>query len=81
MTLAIGLFAAALTIFSFIAQVVKIAKTHDTKSLSLPMWILSTVSFGIWVYYGVRTKQWPVIAPNAVCALLAAFILTFKLKG
>lgn len=79
MLLAIGLTAAALTIASFVAQTRKIIKTRDVSSLSAPMWILSTTAFAIWTLYGVLLGDWPIIVPNAVCLLLAAFILTLKL--
>jgi MtN3 and saliva related transmembrane protein len=79
MSLAIGLVAAALTIASFVAQTHKIVKTRDVKSLSAPMWILSTVAFGLWVGYGAMLAQWPIMLPNAVCFVLAAFILVLKL--
>lgn len=79
MLLAIGLVAAALTIASFIAQTGKIVKTRDTKSLSTPMWILSTTAFAVWIVYGVLIGQWPIVVPNAVCFVLAAFILILKL--
>ena len=78
MTLAIGLFAAALTIASFVAQTYKIVKTRDTSSLATPMWILSTVAFGVWIGYGVIRSEWPIIIPNSICFLLAAFILALK---
>ena len=78
-TLAIGLVAAALTITSFVAQAWKILKTRDVGSLSTPMWILSTVAFAVWVVYGVLQREWPIIIPNAVCLLLAGFILTLKI--
>lgn len=79
MILAIGLVAAALTITSFVAQSWKILKTRDTKSLSTPMWILSSTAFAIWVVYGVLLGEWPIIIPNILCALLAGFILVLKI--
>ena len=78
-TLAIGFGAAALTITSFVAQAWKILKTRDVGSLSAPMWILSTTAFAVWIAYGVLQREWPIIIPNAVCFLLAGFILTLKL--
>jgi MtN3 and saliva related transmembrane protein len=79
MLLAIGLVAAGLTIASFIAQTGKIVKTRDTHSLSTPMWILSTTAFAVWIVYGLLIGQWPIVIPNAVCFVLAAFILILKL--
>ena len=78
MTLAIGLFAAALTITSFVAQAWKILRTRDVKSLSAPMWMLSAVGLAVWTFYGVRLREWPIIIPNAICLLLSSFILALK---
>ena len=78
-TLAIGLFAAALTITSFVAQAWKILRTRDVGSLSTPMWILSTSAFAVWSIYGVLQRELPIIIPNVLCFLLAGFILTLKL--
>lgn len=78
-TLAIGLCAAALTIASFAAQVWKILRTRDTRALATPTWILTTAAFAVWTAYGVLQREWPIIAPNAVCFVLAGFILALKL--
>ena len=77
-TLVIGLFAAALTITSFVAQGWKILRTRDVSSLSTPMWLLSTTAFAVWTLYGVLQRELPIIIPNALCFLLAGFILTLK---
>ena len=77
-TLAVGLFAAALTITSFLAQAWKILKTREVGSLSTPMWILSAVAFAVWTAYGVLQREWPIIIPNGLCFLLSSFILTLK---
>jgi len=79
MILAIGLVAAALTIFSFIAQVRKILKTRDTSGISTTMWLVSTTAFAVWVAYGALLREWPIVVPNAVCCVLAAFILALKI--
>ena len=78
MTLAIGLFAAALTITSFLAQAWKILRTRDVSSLSTPMWILSAVAFAVWTTYGILLGEWPIMIPNALCLLLSSFILALK---
>jgi MtN3 and saliva related transmembrane protein len=79
MLLAIGLVAAGLTIASFVAQTARIIRTRDVSGLSAAMWMLSTSAFGLWIVYGVVLDQWPIIVPNAVCFVLAAFILVLKL--
>lgn len=77
----VGISAALLTVASFVAQVVKIIRTRDTKSLSMPMWLMSTLSFGLWIVYGVISRQWPVTIPNAICFVLAAVIAVLKYRA
>ncbi len=77
--LALGLVAAVLTIASFVAQTHKIVRTRDVSSLSTGMWILSTTAFAAWTVYGMLIGNWPIVVPNLVCLILAAFILTLKL--
>lgn len=79
--LAIMLVAPALTILSYVAQTHKIIRTRDTSALSRNMYILTTVAFAMWVVYGVSTREWPLIIPNAVCTVLAAVILALKLRA
>jgi MtN3 and saliva related transmembrane protein len=33
----------------------------------------------LWTAYGVLLAQWPLIATNAICLLLSAFILAMKI--
>jgi MtN3 and saliva related transmembrane protein len=75
----VGTVAAMLSVASFIPQAWKIVKTRETRSLATPMWILSTTAFAIWTVYGVLLRAWPIIVPNAICFVLAGFILVFKL--
>ena len=77
----ISIVAPALTILSYIAQTQKIVRTRDTSSLSTPMWILSTVAFGMWIVYGFTTGELPIIIPNIACCILASVILVLKLKS
>ena len=79
--LVFGIIAATLTSLSFIAQTQKVIRTRDTSSLSLPMWILSTSSFAVWVAYGAVSRELPILIPNILCGVLAAVILTLKIRS
>lgn len=75
----IGFLAAACSVSSFVPQAFKILRTRDTSSLSPPMYALTTTGFLLWTAYGVAQGQWPLILTNAVCFVLAAFILVMTL--
>ena len=76
----VGYLAAAVCVSAFLPQAWKVLKTRDTKDLSAGMWILETIGFVLWIWYGVKVGALPIIIPNAICSVLAAFILTMKLK-
>lgn len=78
-TIVIGVVAAVLSVSSFVPQVWRIVKTRETKDLATPMWIMTVSSFALWTTYGIALGAWPLIVPNAICCVLACFILMMKL--
>ena len=71
----IGLAAAACTTISFLPQAVKVIKTRDTKSLSLPMYIIFTIGVMLWLIYGLLVRDIPMIAANTITSVFSAIIL------
>ena len=41
--------------------------------------LFSTISFALWLSYGLVLQQWPLIASNGICLVMSAFILGMKL--
>lgn len=76
----LGAIAAVFTSCSFVPQAWRTWKTRETRSISLPMYAMFTVGVFLWLAYGVLIHSWPVIAANGVTFVLAAFILTLKLR-
>ena len=56
-------------------------ETRDTKAISAPMYTLTVIGFALWTTFGITLMQWPIIVPNGICFLLAAFILFMKLAS
>jgi MtN3 and saliva related transmembrane protein len=71
--------AAVASTLSFAPQAVKVIRTRRTADISAGMYALTVCAFGLWLAYGAMLGQWPLIASNAICFLLAAFILMMKL--
>lgn len=71
----IGLAAAACTTAAFIPQAIKVIRTKDTRSLSLPMYIIFTVGVLLWLVYGILVKDIPVMAANVVTLTFSLVIL------
>ncbi len=74
----IGAAAAFCSTASFAPQALKIIKTRDTESISGKMYILTVAAFALWMSYGALRRDWALILPNAICLMLAGFILTMK---
>jgi len=67
------------SVISFTPQAWKIIRTRDTRSISTGTYVLTVLGFSLWLGYGLLLGQWPLIATNAICLALSAFILTMKL--
>lgn len=75
LTNAIGGAAALCSTASFAPQAWKIIRTRDTSSISGKMYALAVTAFLLWTLYGWLRRDWALIAPNAICLILASFIL------
>ncbi|MGQ0827402.1 MAG: SemiSWEET transporter [Bacteroidota bacterium] len=76
----IGSVAATCTTVSFIPQVLKILKTHNTEGVSLKMYIVFTIGVICWLTYGILLNEWPIILSNSATLVLAGIILFCKVK-
>ncbi|HEX8452867.1 MAG TPA: SemiSWEET transporter [Longimicrobium sp.] len=76
----IGYVAGALTVISFLPQVVRVWKTKRTNDLSLGMFVILITAGALWITYGVITSDWPVIATNGGMVALNIAILVAKLR-
>jgi MtN3 and saliva related transmembrane protein len=74
-----GYAAAVCSTVSFAPQAWKILRTQDASAISVRMYAVTVIGFGLWTAYGVMLNQWPIIATNSICFLLAGFILVMKL--
>jgi len=77
----IGMLAALLTTAAFVPQAAKVVRTRDTAAISLAMYALFTAGIALWGVYGVMTWQWSIIIANAITFVLAAIILSIKVRA
>lgn len=75
-----GYSAAVLTTTAFIPQALKVVKTRDTKSLSLPMFLILTFGLLFWTLYGILKEDKAIIIANSVTGMLSVFILITKIR-
>jgi MtN3 and saliva related transmembrane protein len=76
----IGLVACILTTFAFLPQAVKTWRTRSADDFSLPTLLMLEVGVALWAIYGVMRAAPSVWIGNGITLLLAAFILSVKLR-
>ena len=76
----IGLIAGTCTTISFLPQVIKIARSKETKALSLPMYIVLASGIFLWTVYGIFTGDMPIVLANSISLVLALTVLILKIK-
>jgi len=72
----IGSTAAALTMFSFIPQIIKAVRTKSAKDVSLITLLQLTTGVILWTAYGIYLKDKIIILANGV-TFLSLFTLLF----
>jgi MtN3 and saliva related transmembrane protein len=76
----IGFVAATGTTLAFLPQVIKTWKDKSTKDISLVTYLLFVFGVVAWFIYGVLLHSWPIIIANLITFVLAATVLSLKLK-
>jgi MtN3 and saliva related transmembrane protein len=75
----VGSIASLFSVASFVPQAWKIIRTRETRAISGAMYALTVTGFALWLCYGVLLDAWPIVATNAICFVLSAFVLIMKL--
>lgn len=75
----IGSAAALCSTVSFAPQAWKVVRTGETEDISAVSYAITVTAFALWVTYGLMRSDWPLVASNSICLVLAAFILTMTL--
>lgn len=77
----LGYVAAACTTLSFVPQAWLTLRTRDVSGISLGMYSAFTIGIALWLWYGWRLGEWPIIIANVVTLGLASTILVVKLAA
>ena len=76
----VGYFAAAVGTSIFIPQAIQTIRTKNTKSLSLPTFILVILNNSLWLTYGILTANSVIILSQVIVTPLCLVILGYKIK-
>ena len=76
----IGYFAALLAALIFLPQMIQTIRSKDTKGLSLPTFILVSLSNSMWLSYGLLTTDSAIILSQMFLFPMGITILVYKIK-
>ena len=65
---------------SFLLQTLKIERLHESRDVSLPMYILLFVNAIVWVAYGVQINNTPLMISNSIGAISTATVILVYLR-
>ena len=76
----LGLIAGVLTTFAFLPQAVRTWRMGSARDFSLSTLLMLVMGVGLWTIYGVLRGALSVWLGNGITMVLAAFILSVKLR-
>ena len=76
----LGYAAGAITVASFLPQVVRAWRTRQTRDLSLASLALLITAGSLWVVYGSLSRDWPVVITNSGMVMLLVLLAGAKAR-
>ena len=76
----IGIVAGFCTSISLLPQLIKIIREKTAQNISLFYLIILFVGLGLWIYYGVKRDDIPIILTNVVAILINLAMIVAGLK-
>lgn len=76
----IGLIAGVLTASSLLPQVVKTIKEKKADEVSLVMLLVLLAGVGLWIFYGIKKDDFPIIATNCFSLLVNLVMIGLRIK-
>ena len=71
----IGILAGVFTTVAVLPQIAKAIKTRKVKDVSPYMFVILCLGVGLWTYYGILKRDWPIIITNGISFILNGVML------
>jgi MtN3 and saliva related transmembrane protein len=76
----IGIAAGVCTAVSMLPQLFKIIKDKKAGDISFVMLLILLTGIGLWVYYGILRKDYPIILTNSFSLIVNTLIIIFTIR-
>lgn len=75
----VGIIAGACTSISLLPQLIKTVKEKKGGDISYFMLAILLIGLGLWIWYGILKKDYPIIVTNSISFLLNTLIIFFNI--
>ena len=76
----IGIAAGVLTASSLLPQLIKTIKEKKAEEISIGMLLILMAGIGLWIFYGIKRDDLPIMVTNAFSLLLNISMLFLRIK-
>ncbi|TBR18890.1 MAG: hypothetical protein EPO57_05510 [Chitinophagaceae bacterium] len=76
----LGYSASAVTVFTFLPQVLKTWKEKSAKDVSLMMFVIAFINEIMWIAYGVWIDNMVIIITNVLMIIMCSIMILLKLR-
>ncbi len=76
----IGLTAGVFTASSLLPQLIKTIKAKEAEEISLVMLLVLLAGISLWIVYGIKRDDFPIIATNSFSLLLNIIMIVLRIR-
>lgn len=76
----LGTIAAVLTTIAFLPGALKAVVKRDVTGVNLPMYVMLTTGVGLWMVYGIMTRQPSLLIANGITFVFDVLTLGVKVQ-
>ncbi len=80
MTQWIGIVAGVLTATSMLPQLIKVIRKKEAEDLSFKMLLILISGIALWIVYGFKRDDMPIIATNSFSLLVNLLLMFYRFK-
>lgn len=80
LTTYIGIAGGICTAISLLPQLIKLLREKKSEDISTFMLFILLAGLGLWIWYGIRKQDYPIIVTNSFSLLVNLLIIYFTIR-
>lgn len=75
----LGFIGTVLSVITYMPQVIKLWRTKSAKDISMPMLLLLTFGVAVWLAFGIRINDIPLMINNSLILAMSLTMIILKI--